>query len=90
MITLLALLLTLSGATLIYLASSRQQLRMQPLPAPARGAGWLAIAAGVLCWWHVAGAGAGISAALTALMLAWVCLPYLAWWRITSSESSTP
>nr|WP_199044033.1 hypothetical protein [Dyella sp. ASV24] len=81
MITLLALLLTLSGAALIYLASAQQQLRASSLPAAARLTGWLLVAGGTACWWYEAGMGAGITAALTMLMLCWVALPYAAWWR---------
>ncbi|WP_266182251.1 hypothetical protein [Dyella humicola] len=81
MITLSALLLNLAGAALVYLASGQQTLLKAPLRVTARLAGWVLILAGTVCWLIVAGAGAGISATLTTLMLAWVILPYLAWWR---------
>lgn len=81
MITLCALLLNLAGAALVYLASSQQRLLAVPLPSPGRVAGWLLIMAGMVLWLLAAGIGAGIAAALTTLMLAWVILPYLAWWR---------
>ncbi|WP_430390079.1 hypothetical protein [Dyella sp. 20L07] len=90
MITLCALLLTFAGAALVYLASARQRLRIKPLRAPARAAGWLIIFAGTACWLLVAGTGAGIAAALTALMLTWVALPYLAWWRTPSAKTQQP
>lgn len=86
MITFLALLLTLSGAVLVYLASAQQRLRAASLPASARGLGWLMVLSGTACWWQAAGVGPGITAALTMLMLSWVLLPYLAWWR----SGSTP
>jgi hypothetical protein len=86
-ITLCALLLTLSGAVLIYLASAQQRLRASPLPGVARLAGWLSLVAGTACWWYDAGIGPGIAAALTLLMLAWVALPYLAWWRAGAAEA---
>lgn len=88
MTVLCALLLTLSGAVLIYLASTHQRLRASPLPGSARLAGWLLFAAGTACWWSDAGIGPGITAALTMLMLAWVALPYLAWWRASAAEAS--
>jgi O-antigen/teichoic acid export membrane protein len=80
-ITLCALLLNLAGAVLVYLASGQQRLRTAPLHVFARVLGWLLIVAGVVCWLFDAGVGAGIAAALTTLMLAWVLLPYVAWWR---------
>jgi len=81
-----ALLLTLAGATLIYLASAQQRLRAVPLHVAARWAGWTLVLAGTAGWWSTEGMGAGIAAALTTLMLAWVALPYAAWWR-TSDEA---
>lgn len=88
MITLCALLLSLAGAALVYLASSQQRLRAAPLPLPAKLAGWLLIAAGTICWLREAGIGAGITAALTSVMLAWVALPYLAWWRTSAAREA--
>ena len=89
--TLSALLLNLAGAVLAYLASGQQQLLKNPLRITARLASWLLIIAGTACWLIVAGAAAGISAALTTLMLAWVILPYLAWWRSPdATETNTP
>lgn len=91
MITLSALLLNLAGAVLVYLASGQQQLLKSQLHITARLAGWLLIFAGTACWMIVAGTGAGISAALTSLMLAWVMLPYLAWWRgPDATETNSP
>jgi hypothetical protein len=90
-ITLSALLLNLAGAALVYLASAQQNLLKNPLRVTARLAGWVLIIAGTICWLIVAGTGAGISAALTTLMLAWVILPYLAWWRSPdATETDTP
>lgn len=85
-ITFCALLLTLSGAVLVYLASAQQRLRASSLPASARSLGWLSALFGTACWWYAAGVGPGITAALTMLMLTWVLLPYLAWWRIEAAE----
>lgn len=87
MITFCALLLTLSGAVLVYLASAKQRLRASSLPASARFAGWLLMALGTAGWWYDAGVGPGITAALTTLMLTWVLLPYLAWWRTSAMEA---
>ena len=86
-----ALLLNLAGAALVYLASGKQQLLKTPLHVTARLVGWLLIIAGTVCWLLAAGTGAGISAALTTLMLAWVVLPYLAWWRSPdATATNTP
>jgi len=87
-ITLCALLLTLSGAVLVYLASAQQRLRAASLPGVARLVGWLLLAAGTACWGYDAGIGPGITAALTLLMLTWVVLPYLAWWRASITQSN--
>jgi hypothetical protein len=76
-----ALLLVVAGAVLIYLASARQGLLSRPLPGGMRVAAVILLAAGVAAWIAAAGIGAGIAAALTCWMLAWVALPYLAWWR---------
>lgn len=81
MIVFYALLPPLAGAVLVYLASGHQRLRRAPLPMAARIAGWLLMLAGTLAWLADAGLGAGVAGALTAVMLAWVLLPYLAWWR---------
>ncbi|PWK82729.1 hypothetical protein [Fulvimonas soli] len=79
--TLLALALCLGGALLFYLASPQQRLRRAALPPRWRLAALLLAAAGALAWCRAAGPGPGLFAALTALMLGWVLLPYLGWWR---------
>lgn len=90
MILVLALLLTLIGAVLVYLASAQQRLRESRLPASAKLGGWVLFVGGTACWWHDAGMGPGITAALTLLMLTWVALPYLAWWRTSVRGTSEP
>lgn len=90
MTALSALLLIMAGATLIYLASARQGLRPQALPAAARVIGWAVVVAGTALWLHADGAGAGITAALSTLMCTWVLLPYAAWWRATRKETPAP
>jgi hypothetical protein len=80
-ITACALALCLLGGSLVYLASARQTWRLQPFPLAARWVGWLCLALGAWAWVATAGTAAGLSAALVNLMLVWVCLPYLAWWR---------
>lgn len=90
MTLLCALLLTLAGAALIYLASARQRLRSTSLPFSARMAGWLLVLAGTTVWLSAAGVGAGVAGALTTLMLAWVSLPYLAWWRVAHASAGKP
>lgn len=87
---LFALLLTFAGAALVYLASARQGLRATPLSKSARVMGWLLILAGTSAWLHAAGVGAGIAGALTAVMLTWVTLPYVAWWRTTRVPAGNP
>lgn len=89
MITFCALLLNLAGAALVYLASARQALLVKTLSTPARALGWLCIVAGVICWLSSEGVGPGIAAAMTTLMLAWVMLPYLAWWRVSDAMETT-
>lgn len=76
-----ALLLSIAGAVLAYLASARQSLLVRPLPAAMRGVAAVLLVLGAAAWIKAAGTGAGISAALTCWMLGWVLLPYLAWWR---------
>lgn len=88
MITLCALLLTLSGATLVYLASEQQRLLASTLHRGAKVAGCLLVIAGTACWWHAAGMGPGITAALTTVMLAWVALPYVSWWRASVAATA--
>ena len=90
MIVLCALLLTLAGAALVYLASARQRLRAVPLPRPARAIGWLSMLAGLVAWLFASGAGAGAASALTAIMLAWVLLPYVVWWRASGDAAEKP
>jgi hypothetical protein len=89
-IVVFALLLMFAGAPLVYLASEQQRLRKLSLPTIARRIGLLLLAAGTACWMYEAGTGAGIAAALTTLMLIWVALPYLAWWRGTGAQSTEP
>jgi hypothetical protein len=85
--TLCALLLSMAGATLIYLASTQQKLLRAPLRASSRVAALAAVAGGTAAWVAQAGTGAGIAAALTTWMLTWVALPYLAWWRGTPERT---
>ena len=88
MITACALLLCLVGSTSIYLASAQQQWRAKSLPRIARWVGWLWVALGMAAWIVVDGIGVGITAALSTLMLAWVVLPYLSWWRRSVRKAS--
>ncbi len=77
-----ALASTIAGAWLVYLASPhRLWLPSRRRALLLRWSGAVLIALGVRLWLAVAGAAAGIATALTVLMLAWVALPYLAWWR---------
>lgn len=76
-----ALLLSVGGAILVYLASARQRLLAKPLHAGMRGVAAILLALGLAAWITAAGMGAGSVTALTCWMLSWVALPYLAWWR---------
>jgi drug/metabolite transporter (DMT)-like permease len=78
--TFCALLLTLSGALLVYLAHAQQRLLRLPLPWPGQAAGSAALLMGTLVWCKSQGVGAGVAGALTAAMCTWVLLPYIAWW----------
>jgi len=80
-ITICALALCLLGGGLVFLASSRQTWRRTLLPVAARAIGWLCLGLSAWAWIASAGLGAGLSALLVNLMLVWVSLPYLAWWR---------
>ena len=88
-ITACALLLCLVGGTGIYLVSRQQQWLAEPLPRMARWISWLLVALGVAAWIVADGTGVGITAALSSLMLVWVLLPYLSWWRRTLRKAST-
>ncbi|MBE1162850.1 hypothetical protein [Dyella acidiphila] len=76
-----AFLLGFLGAVAIYLTHPQQRLLGRPLTATARLAGMALIVASVWSWCAAGGVAAGVSGALTSLMLAWVALPYAAWWR---------
>ncbi|WP_267220967.1 hypothetical protein [Dyella silvae] len=88
MIVVIALSLIFTGALLVYLASEQQRLRKRSLSTTGRRLGGLLLVAGIACWMQEAGTGAGIAAALTTLMLVWVTLPYLAWWRGPGAENT--
>lgn len=85
MITLCALLLSMAGATLTYLASTQQKLLSAPLHPHTRLVAIAMAAGGLAAWLEAIGTGAGIAATLTTWMLTWVALPYLAW-RCGASE----
>jgi hypothetical protein len=70
------------AASLFYLSAHRQRLLARPLGRRVRLVAWLASVGAVVCWILGQEPMAGIFAALTALMLAAVVLPYLVWlWR---------
>lgn len=77
---LLALAAGLAGALLVYLASPRQNWRVVPSAWQWRAAGLALVAVSLLAWCRAAGSVAGVAAALTTLMLAWVLAPYIGWW----------
>jgi uncharacterized membrane protein YtjA (UPF0391 family) len=76
-----AFLLGFLGAVLVYLSHPQQRLLRQPLATGTRMIGLVAIIASVWSWCTASGAAAGIAGVLTSLMLAWVAMPYLSWWR---------
>ncbi len=83
---LIALMLNLCGAVLVYLTAARQQFLSRPLPRAFRGLALPAMVAGAVWTIDEMGFGAGLSATLTCWMLTWVLLPYLAWWRQPSAR----
>jgi hypothetical protein len=87
-ITACALLLCLAGGICIYLASKQQQWRAQALPRNALWAGWLLAILGTAAWIVADGAGVGVTASASTLMLAWVSMPYLSWWRSARKASA--
>jgi hypothetical protein len=87
-ITACALLLCLAGGTSIYLASSQQQWRAKPWPPIACWTGWLLVGMSLTAWIIAEGTGVGIIATLSMLMLVWVLLPYLSWWRRAVRKAS--
>lgn len=85
----IALLLCFASALLLYLGSPRQRLRAMPLPAWTRLASLAFAASGAGAWVDLLGPGAGLFAALTALMLGWAGLPYAAWYAGKDTAKET-
>lgn len=83
MLIVCAFLLSFLGAVLVYLSHQRQRLLRAPSPARTGIAGTAAIFTSLWIWQAASGIAAGLAGALTTLMLAWVLLPYIAWWRGT-------
>ncbi|GGA00108.1 hypothetical protein [Dyella caseinilytica] len=81
MVMVCALLLSFLGAATIYLTHRQQRLLRRPLALGYNVIGVMAILASLWCWCIASGAAAGIAGTATTLMLAWVALPYMAWWR---------
>lgn len=90
MTVLLALVLTLGCALLLYLCSTQQRLLSKPWPRQGRALAVLPGAGGLAAWIDAAGTGAGVAAALTTLMLGCVLLPYAAWWRSARDGDKSP
>jgi drug/metabolite transporter (DMT)-like permease len=72
--------LGVAGALLVYLSSPKQNWQARPFVTAARVAGAVALLGAVLLWCRALGVGAGIAAALTTIMFAWVLAPYAGWW----------
>ncbi|HET7267951.1 MAG TPA: hypothetical protein VFJ15_07565 [Oleiagrimonas sp.] len=77
---LLALALTIAAALVFYLTCAQQNWRRAPWPRSLRWIALVLAAVALVLWCETSGAGAGITAALTAAMLAWTLAPYLGWW----------
>ena len=76
-----AFITTVAGALLAYAGHPRQGLLKTVRPALFRGAAMVCIVAGAFAWVREFGVGSGIAGLLTNLMLVWVALPYVVWWR---------
>jgi hypothetical protein len=76
-----ALIATFAAAVLAYASHPRQGLLKTARPALYRGTAALCLAVGAFAWVREFGLGSGIAGLLTNLMLVWVALPYVAWWR---------
>jgi len=76
---LLGCIAALVAASLVYLAAPNQRLLTRPFGRKARTAAWMFAVIAFTAW--IAGETSlpGIFAALTALMLGAVTLPYIAW-----------
>ena len=76
---LLGCLAAFAAVALAYLSARNQRLLARPLGRNARVAAWILLLAALAAW--IAGETSlpGIFAALTALMLGAVALPYVAW-----------
>lgn len=90
MMAVLATLLSLASALVFYLCSARQRMRASALSTGWRWLAWLLAALSTTVWIAATGTGAGISAALTSLMLSCVLLPYGVWWRESLRKAGTP
>ena len=76
-----ALIATFAAAMLAYASHPRQGLLKTVRPALYRGVATVCLMAGAFAWVHEFGVGSGIAGLLTNLMLVWVALPYMVWWR---------
>ncbi|HTV85416.1 MAG TPA: hypothetical protein VME63_08420 [Dyella sp.] len=76
-----ALIATLAGAVLAYAGHPRQGLLKTARPALCGGLAAVCVAVGAFAWVREFGVGSGIAGLSVNLMLAWVALPYVAWWR---------
>jgi hypothetical protein len=76
-----ALIATFAAAVLAYAGHPRQGLLKAARPALYRGAALVCVAVGTFAWVREFGLGSGIAGVLVNLMLVWVALPYVVWWR---------
>lgn len=75
---LLAFLLTLAGASCLYLACRHQNWLRVPLPRPAAvPVGAILLALGLVGWTHAMQTVTGVFVFLTLLMLLWSLFPFL-------------
>jgi hypothetical protein len=76
-----ALIATFAAAVLAYAGHPRQSLLKSARPALYRAAAVVCVAVGAFAWVREFGLGSGIAGVLVNLMLGWVALPYVVWWR---------
>jgi hypothetical protein len=76
-----ALIATFAAAVLAYAGHPRQGLWKAARPVLYRRAAAVCMVVGAFAWVREFGLGSGIAGLLTNLMLVWVALPYLVWWR---------
>lgn len=78
----LAVILLLVGAGVVYAAAPHQRLLARPAGKRARIGGYLLIAAALACIVSIMGSAAAVFTWMTGLMLTWSVLPLLIGWAL--------